>query len=864
MATQDYTWDLDPTGTNPANLIPGEIQNLSPANGPDFHFFIPDAAPYHENSMRITHLGTGRQLTKDVDWEPGWPFEAATNSYQQLPIWGCVVIKDRSLSGAFRIEYQTLGGEFTFDETYLLKMLQNATVDPRTTSWDVVTKRPVVYDPNDHLHHTTETGSYEALVSSVDALRAAMSAATSSAMDLFRQHVNDVNNPHRVNLEQLGIARFGDVFRATLSQVLLGQDNINYVTSELLAKAIDDSLANYNPRLPDFNPSLVGLGNLPNWPIAVREDLDEAKSERIVDPYQVYYIITKVLQDLPLGQLQAMIDSLNTHINNYENPHDVTLAQLGIGKAINMVGTAGQIAYFNGGNGPFSMTADGLVNRLAIVHTAAELTAQLNTTESFAAVFNTWTRLAVKENNLVHLPSELSGWSYDAAQDRVLSTINSDTSICLVNPEKTAGDYIFETEVSSTNTDDDYIGLVLGIEEIDGKQRMLAVYRDAIVPSNGGGRLKLIYDCRGDRHTVLAQSDALPSFNAGWAAYAQMGIVKLKAVRQGSVITVSTSNPGEDYSVVLSVDLATHAIADLIKFMGPVNLGYSAWSQAAATWKTLKRSGAKPVIAAMHNGQVWEDNGTAYVQTAKTLRDVIKAGRLYRNPTTKRIYHCGADGNPTWMTGTAAYHDTATKSAVRNGVVFNDDDNTSHMGTRIRFWNQDRNTNVMTSMGSHVRHTSTVSGDVSDGTDTPKSFLLGNETGLKGGLKTSGVGQVGFVNGADEWLAYFDPVTKVLQHYGMNRLSDSRVKVSQSDFHYDWDAVKQLELISWVWADDERVPAHMRGTVDSGVLAQTVQKAFPSCVSVDGATGLLTVDDGKLSVHLSLALLKRLKDLEDK
>jgi hypothetical protein len=864
MATQDYTWDLDPTGTNPANLIPGEIKNLSPANGPDFHFFIPDAAPYHENSMRIVHVATGRLLTKDVDWEPGWPFEAATNSYSLLPIWGCVVIKDRDLTGAFRIDYQTLGGEFTYDEKYLLKLLQNAMVDPRTTSWDKVTYKPVVYDPNDHLHHTTETGSYEALVASVDALRGALNAANSSALDLFRQHSNDTNNPHKTNLEQLGIARFTNVFRATLAQVLLGQDDINYVTSELVAKAIDESLGNFNPRLPSFDKTLVGLENVPNWPVAVREDLDNSQSSRLLDPHQVYYIVSKVIQALPLGQLQLLVNTLNSHIADYNNPHDVTLKQLGIELASQMTGSVGQIAYFNAKAGPFNMEADGLVNRMAIVHNDAELLEQRNKAESFAEVYNSWTRYSVRNNDLLAIPPELTGWEYDAANKRVLSSINSEAPICLVNPEKTSGDYVFEVEVSSTDADDDYIGIVLGVEVIDGKPRVLALFRSATIPEGGGGRMQLIYDINGERQHTLVVSDQLPSHANGWAGYQATGPIKLKAERVGEVLTVSSTLAGADYSIIIgSVNLRTYPTHNLSAFLGPVNLGYVAWSQAAATWKTLKRTGSRPIIAALHNGQVWEDDGTQYVQSPKSLRDVVKAGRMYVNPTTKRIYHCAASGYPEWLTGSSAYLDIATPSAIFNRTVYVNSANASVVGSRLDFFRQDPANNTMTPLGSLVRD-ATVTGVRSVGTDTSHSFMLGNEDGLKGGIKADDNGQVGFVLHDNSWVCYVDPSTRVIQHHGLNRLSDARVKDHPSDFAYDWEAVKDLELISWVWAEDDRVPEHMRGTIDSGVLAQKVQKAFPSCVKLDSSTGLLTVDDGKLSVHLGLAILKRLIYLENK
>jgi hypothetical protein len=81
--------------------------------------------------------------------------------------------------------------------------------------------------------------------------------------------------------------------------------------------------------------------------------------------------------------------------------------------------------------------------------------------------------------------------------------------------------------------------------------------------------------------------------------------------------------------------------------------------------------------------------------------------------------------------------------------------------------------------------------------------------------------------------------------------SDPQLK----DNMQDHEAVSDVDLIklkSWTWKHLDVVPEQLRGKADSGVDASVVAKVFPSCVEKD-ANGFLTVDYGKLAVHLILS-----------
>lgn len=66
--------------------------------------------------------------------------------------------------------------------------------------------------------------------------------------------------------------------------------------------------------------------------------------------------------------------------------------------------------------------------------------------------------------------------------------------------------------------------------------------------------------------------------------------------------------------------------------------------------------------------------------------------------------------------------------------------------------------------------------------------------------------------------------------------------------------IESLRIKLWKWADNENVPEHLRGSEDSGVIAQEVEQIpeLRHCIHTDPVSGIKRVDYGKLAVHLIL------------
>lgn len=825
MLPIQYAYPEDRNGTNPENRIVNERHTITPANGTNFNFLIPRAAPYFESSMVVRHEASGTVLTKGIDWVPSYKFEMASNTPPFLQVFGAVSVLTNSYNGGTLVlEYQTLGGAYTLEESDLTTVLANTTIDPRIASWESVTMKPGVYLPEAHLHNIVDTVGYAELVASVVAFKDAYIAETGRVLQILNTHVQDLNNPHETDLAKLGIERFQDVVLATIDEInSAAPSQLNYVSAAVLKYYLDtiaQGSANTNAELQ-----------------ALRARVDQ--------------------HDTDLAQLSMALSTAQGTLTDHGQRIAVLEAQ--ISQLTSVSGDQGDLPFFTGEAGFFKVVNGQALSTVGIVNNDAELTAQFNYRESFAEVFNSWRRVAFLSGNPVATPSELNGWSYDPATDRIRSTINSNSHIALVSPIQVRGDYVFEVELQSTNNDDDTIGLCLGLVRLpNGNHSMLTVYRSASHPSQStnspGATMRLVLN----GSSTLVSDGPYESFPNGWNGYFERGPVLLKVTRTGTVLTIETGDAGQSYSRSMTFDLASNASTQV--FAGGVNLGYASQSQTAASWRTLRRTGANAPVAAIHTGQVFHWDGSQYVLAAASIADTIIRGRFYVNPLTKRLYYALASGSPLVIGNDSIGKDHTKVTGTRDRVVYSTIDNRAQVGDYVDHWSQNVSTGAMTYNGCVAKYEPD-SYDIRSASEGDVSTLwLG-----AGNLRYAGVmalpdNSIGFRQFNGNRPIYMD-ANGVLQHAGINKTSDRTVKFVGEEFDYDAIDLTDLKLFHFKWAKDVRISETLWGKEDLGPMAQDVQKLFPHCVKTNPTTGLLTIDDASLATTLSIVLLKRLEKL---
>ncbi len=152
----EFLYPLDVTGKASTNRVVLERQTLSaPVGNFDYHFIVTKAGPYYRDSLKLRHIQTNRTLVRGTDWFPGHLFKSASEEteYVEGGIYQSILFADRTLSGQVEIlSYNVLGGDWSLEESKLLEILSNKTVDPRQVVFEQVSGKPEVFPPINHPH----------------------------------------------------------------------------------------------------------------------------------------------------------------------------------------------------------------------------------------------------------------------------------------------------------------------------------------------------------------------------------------------------------------------------------------------------------------------------------------------------------------------------------------------------------------------------------------------------------------------------------------------------------------------------------------------------------------------------------------
>jgi hypothetical protein len=171
-----------------------------------------------------------------------------------------------------------------------------------------------------------KTGNVELAIADIVGLVSALNAKADK--DLFDQHVSDKNNPHAVTAAQLGLGKVDNTSDLEKPVSVAQQTAIN-AAKDLLQQSISELASNFNLHSADkANPhdvtaEQVGLGNVDNT----------ADSDKPVSIAQ--HAALDALRLEVVNLITQTSSSLSTHIQDKNNPHGVTAAQIGLDRVDN-------------------------------------------------------------------------------------------------------------------------------------------------------------------------------------------------------------------------------------------------------------------------------------------------------------------------------------------------------------------------------------------------------------------------------------------------------------------------------------------------------------------------------------------------
>lgn len=327
--SQTYVYPFDPTGSLTSNVIPNERHVLSGVTSREFNFIVPTFAPFFRNNLRIRHLGLGRDLVEGVDYHLTHWFHAASHGVGR-PVYGSITYLDRSLTGVVELRYQTIGGDWVYDENTVLELMSNRLMNPRITTWEQVVDLPFQFPVIDHEWNLDDMTGGKDIVEKLEGITAAINAANDAN---GTSHVGDTNNPHRVTKLQVGLGAVENYPTANIAEAVSGLSNELYMTPVRVRNFVENyvnplveihTLRNDNPH--GVTKNQVGLGNVLNYGVATPEQTVAGTSNTLyVTPVSIKAVLDA-----------SVFPVISAHTTRVDNPHSTTKAQVGLALVENL------------------------------------------------------------------------------------------------------------------------------------------------------------------------------------------------------------------------------------------------------------------------------------------------------------------------------------------------------------------------------------------------------------------------------------------------------------------------------------------------------------------------------------------------
>jgi len=202
-------YNFDPTGTLAANRINNEqIIVLAPGDR-KFHFTMPRWAPFFEQGLDVKIKDINnvtKPLVMGIDYYLSHKYADASLATMH-PVWGSITFLDRTIVGTVTVSYNTLGGPWTLEATDIATILLNTAVNPRITTWEQVTNRPIDFPVINHPWNLDDMVGQKEILDALTQFHNDWLTTidiNSGGMAVLNNHINDKNNPHETTAAQVG------------------------------------------------------------------------------------------------------------------------------------------------------------------------------------------------------------------------------------------------------------------------------------------------------------------------------------------------------------------------------------------------------------------------------------------------------------------------------------------------------------------------------------------------------------------------------------------------------------------------------------------------------------------------------------
>lgn len=227
------TYPFNPTGT--LAQAPAENHTVVAAAGSNMSYIVPRAAPFFRSSIKIRNItgvpagsqATAPLLVEGVDYIVTHRFEEACLGTGKQ-IYGSISFLNRNFAGQVRIDpYQTLGGNWVYDDYSYVEALTNSLYSIRTVQWTQIVQYPAAFPPIVHDHEMDDLQGMSEVVAAIENLITAVNASGASIVSvsaLLNQHLSDAGTHTKA---QVGLSNVDNFALATQANVQVANPIIN-------------------------------------------------------------------------------------------------------------------------------------------------------------------------------------------------------------------------------------------------------------------------------------------------------------------------------------------------------------------------------------------------------------------------------------------------------------------------------------------------------------------------------------------------------------------------------------------------------------------------------------------------------------
>jgi hypothetical protein len=195
MPTLPYTYDLDPTGVNPDNLVSGEVHTLLTNRA--VRAVAAAYGGFYSESLVVYDQASSSTLSS-AQFQAVELYEVPTAKFGK-EVCSIILITDEDVVGPVSLTYQAVGGEYSRSATAIVNMVNALELDNRPATWPNIIGRPSEFPPAMHLHDVGDVYGFEYLVHALERIRRAIEMGDDISHDAVYRYLDQVILDHPSN-----------------------------------------------------------------------------------------------------------------------------------------------------------------------------------------------------------------------------------------------------------------------------------------------------------------------------------------------------------------------------------------------------------------------------------------------------------------------------------------------------------------------------------------------------------------------------------------------------------------------------------------------------------------------------------------